>query len=730
MNNLDFSLSDLIAGYVTSFDPERGEYGGFQLQTSDKRDFQIELTDMTYAQLIRNLGEPYKDCTVQMRSMLTPGRYLYVYGIFYPETEQNFFNAKQIVFVGRSEHEYLFEKPDWWIKQIKELGDFYLQSQFGEGEIDYEQYRTSLSLIGAKDGSTRQETDTISRLVYGFASAYMLTGDERYLEAATKGTEYLHDNMRFLDKGEEICYWYHGVDVKPDGSKQKVFASEFDDDHHAIPAYEQIYALAGPTQTYRLTGDPQIKRDLDLTINLFDKHFLDKSEHGGFFSHIDPITLSADCPSLGKNRAKKNWNSIGDHAPAFLINMYLATGEQRCADFLEYTFDLIEEHFPCSENSPFVQERFNQDWTPDKAWGWQQDRAVVGHNLKIAWNVMRMNNLKPKEKYTALAEKIARIMPEVGSDRQRGGWYDVVERITRPDHTYHRHVWHDRKAWWQQEQAILAYQILAGTTGNSEQWQIARESAAFYNTWFLDNEAGGVYFNVLANGIPYLLEGDERGKGSHSMSGYHSFELAFLATVYNNLLITNKPIDLYFKPQPNGFPDNILRVQPDILPAGSIKISAVWLNDRPFYDFDPEQLTIELPTDLEEMRFKVRVMPTQISFDANLIEVAGGTATIVLKGTLDNSSTWHFQEVFDRAIAEPIKQILLDMRGLEHVSSNGIRAIAFNKQQMGDNVDIYLIQPSPAVREAISRSSFCDDVEIVESVESIPDVESSTAIGV
>ena len=38
--------------------------------------------------------------------------------------------------------------------------------------------------------------------------------------------------------------------------KTKVFASEFGDDYDAIPAYEQIYALAGPIQTYRITGDP------------------------------------------------------------------------------------------------------------------------------------------------------------------------------------------------------------------------------------------------------------------------------------------------------------------------------------------------------------------------------------------------------------------------------------------------------------------------------------------
>lgn len=94
---------------------------------------------------------------------------------------------------------------------------------------------------------------------------------------------------------------------------------------------------------------------------------------------------------------------------------------------------------------------------------------------------------------------------------------------------------------------------------------------------------------------PYLAGGNERGKGSHSMAGYHSFELAYLASVYTNLLITKEPMDFYFKPQSGGFENNILRVQPDILPPGSVRIDEVWINGLKYRDFDPEQLTVKLP---------------------------------------------------------------------------------------------------------------------------------------
>ena len=601
---VEFAFSDLIAGYVTNFDSGTDIFG---LKTTDGREFKAKLTPTSYAKLVQNLDEAYPDATGSIRSMLVPGRYVFTYGVFYPDS--SIFEAKQIVFVGRQADDYIFEKSNWWVDQVRSLANFYVKAQFGGEEIDYRNYRTTLSLSGVRSlVNFRQETDTISRMIYGMATAYMMTGEEIFLEAAEKGTEYLRDHMRFVDLDEGIVYWYHGIDVQGE-REQKIFASEFGDDYDAIPAYEQIYALAGPLQTYRINGDPRIMDDTEKTIKLFNDFFLDKTDRGGYYSHLDPITLYPLSESLGRNKGTKNWNSVGDHAPAYLINLWLATEKPEYADMLEYTFDTIEKRFPDYENCPFVNEKFFEDWSADQTWGWQQNRAVIGHNMKIAWNLMRMNSLKPKNTYVNLAKKIAEVMPAVGSDQQRGGWYDVVERALGEGEKNHRFVWHDRKAWWQQEQSILAYYILAGTLKEQEYHRLAREAAAFYNAWFLDTEDGGVYFNVLSNGIPFLASGNERGKGSHSMSGYHSTELCYLAAVYTNLLVTKQPMDFYFKPIPSGFPDNILRVSPDILPPGSIKIGSVEIDGKPYSDFDADKLFVKLPDSKERVKVKVNIVP-------------------------------------------------------------------------------------------------------------------------
>jgi mannose/cellobiose epimerase-like protein (N-acyl-D-glucosamine 2-epimerase family) len=606
MERMNFTFSDTIGGYVTHFDRQNKCFG---IKTSDGREYTAYLTPTAWGRIAQNLGESYIDATQRLAELLTPGQHVFAYGVFYPQGDGHKFEVKSFVFPGEAPDKYRHEEPDWWVAQIRSIADCYLKWQFGypENEINYHNYRTMLNLSGEKKPDDYlQETDTISRLVYGLASAYLLTGEDRFLEAAEKGSNYLREHMRFYDPDENLIYWYHAIKVTGK-REQKLLVSEFSDDYDCIPAYEQIYALAGPIQTYRITGDPRILKDAEMTVDLFDRFYLDK-EQGGYFSHIDPITLDPRAESLGRNRARKNWNSVGDHAPAYLINLWLATGEQKYADMLEYTFDTIEKYFPDYENSPFVQEKFHEDWSKDQEWGWQQNRAVVGHNLKISWNLMRMQSLKPKDEYVALAQKIAQLMPDVGSDKQRGGWYDVVERTLAEGEEHHRFVWHDRKAWWQQEQAILAYLILNGVLKEPDYLRHAREASAFYNAHFLDHDDGGIYFNTLANGLPFLM-GTERFKGSHSMSAYHSTELCYLSAVYQNLLIFKYPMDFYFKPMPGAFKDNILRVAPDILPPGSISIGKVWINDEEYTDFDADALTVKLPDTQEQVKVKVNIVP-------------------------------------------------------------------------------------------------------------------------
>ena len=204
---------------------------------------------------------------------------------------------------------------------------------------------------------------------------------------------------------------------------------------------------------------------------------------------------------------------------------------------------------------------------------------------------------------------------------------------------------------------------------------------------------------MLANGLPYLL-GTERLKGSHSMSAYHNTELCYLAAVYTNLLWTKQPLDLHFKPRADGFKDRILRVSPDILPPGSIKIESVTVNGQPWSEFDAEKLTVTLPPAGEECTVKVRVASALETFESD-VQVSDGTASITLTGKLDETVASTLERDLQRALSSNPQRVVLRAEGLESISSAGARALLFLRQKLPfENADLYIVGAKPEVAEA------------------------------
>ena len=399
------------------------------LETADGRRFDVTLTGDTSAEMVRNLGEPYADASGTVGELLTPGRHLFAYGVFYPEGGGHTFEAKRLVFLGRNVGEYNFEKPTGGSTRSDQLAQFYRRAQFGTGPIDYRDYRTIIHLGGDKTDNHLQETDTISRLVYGFASAYLLTGEDRFLEAAEEGTAVPARAHALLRRRRR-----HRLLVPRHPGRRRPASRSCSPPSSAttttsIPMYEQIYALAGPIQTYRVTGDPRILDDADAHDRPV-RQVLPRPRAGRLLLAHRPDRRSTRAPtSLRHNRARKNWNSVGDHAPAYLINLYLATGEQRVRRLpgahLRHDRRALPGLRATARSSRSSSSRTGATTT---TWGWQQNRRR---------RPQPEDRLEPDAHAVAAAQGQLRrpgrarsptIMPAVGSDQQRGGWYDVVER--------------------------------------------------------------------------------------------------------------------------------------------------------------------------------------------------------------------------------------------------------------------------------------------------------------
>ena len=212
---MDFTFSDTIAGYG-----RRRTRPTRTLHAADDRRPRVRGRSSPRTTVRRGDPQPGRGLHRRHRPDARHARpraaILFAYGVFYPEGGDHVFEAKHIVFVGRTPHEFVFERPDWWVSQIREIARLLPASaQFGPtATIDYRNYRTQHHARGRQARrATRQETDTISRLVYGFATAYLLTGEDRSSKPPRRAREYLRDHMRCFDADEDIVYWYHGIDV-------------------------------------------------------------------------------------------------------------------------------------------------------------------------------------------------------------------------------------------------------------------------------------------------------------------------------------------------------------------------------------------------------------------------------------------------------------------------------------------------------------------------------------
>lgn len=652
-----FSQSMTLLGKVTNVNVKDAS---FTLRCRSGDTFLVQASPQTNYNVLRNLDglsrdrvptpqnfNPGDGVSEMLRKYVQPDEIVLIYGIYQEHDGKKQFQASTITLAHYEKGRYIFEESHWWLAQISRLADEWLDDLFGDRRTyqmdDFaEFYQTNLNIFGLPMQDDQvQECATLSRLIYGLSSAFLLTGNQRYLMAAKAGVRYQRYTFRTLSHDGKGCFWSFGKRKIRDRGAKIVVASENSDDRDTIPLYEQIYALAGLAQYYRITQDWEVLEDIQRTVHSFQRFYLDSVKNGfsglgGYFSHVDYATLRPDSEVLGDNRSRKNWNSIGDHIPAYLVNLILALdplprgGNGRdeieeflctCRTILDTTARLILEKFPDPDPKvPFVNERFHADWTPDQKWRWQQNRAIVGHNLKIAWNLTRVSHyyraLADEERhrnkdndaqqheilatdFLNLAKKLGDAMAIYGLDQVRGGCFDAVEREPQPD-VPTEFTWGNTKDFWQQEQGILAYLILFGATQEYRYLDLAREMEIFWNACFLDHDNRGIFFRVNDNGHP-IIEGSYGQKGGHSVSGYHVFELNYLAHIYTRSFV-RPMIDpneeganfcLFFCPDKKT--ERItLNVLPDFYSPDTIEIAGITVNGVPRDNFARENFQIEL----------------------------------------------------------------------------------------------------------------------------------------
>jgi anti-anti-sigma factor len=90
-------------------------------------------------------------------------------------------------------------------------------------------------------------------------------------------------------------------------------------------------------------------------------------------------------------------------------------------------------------------------------------------------------------------------------------------------------------------------------------------------------------------------------------------------------------------------------------------------------------------------------------------------AKITLSGELDASVAPQFRALIEQAAQAQAQRLVLMMQDLSYMASAGLRALAYAKQKMGQDVDIYMVGVQESVLETITMTGFHHSVTVLDS---------------
>jgi hypothetical protein len=262
-----FTQTMTLMGTVRQLDTTQNS---FEIECRSGDRLQIFVSTETVFSVLKNLDGLERDRVAnpqgfdpqspshKLNKYIRPSALIAVQGIYQEQEGRKRFDARFVHLLHPENGSYLFEETHWWLTQIARLADEWLDDLFGDRRTyrldDFaELYRTNLNIIGLPTDDSIQEMATLARLIYGLSSAYLLTGNERYLLAASAGVNYQRETFRSLSHDGRHCFWAFGKRRGRYGTRL-IEPSENSDDAGTIPLYEQIYALAGLAQYYRITN--------------------------------------------------------------------------------------------------------------------------------------------------------------------------------------------------------------------------------------------------------------------------------------------------------------------------------------------------------------------------------------------------------------------------------------------------------------------------------------------
>ena len=411
---------------------------------------------------------------------------------------------------------------------------------------------------------------TISRDVFGFSAAYLLSGEEKYLEAAREGLDYLLEHAW----DEEYGGWFSRLSQTgdPDVSRGK-----------NVPY--QLYTNVGPTLYYFVSGDERALSHVKESVRIRRTYAYDE-EYGGYY-----YGLNRDLSPRNRNKCKHaHFGYLGSLMP----DLCMATRDPELLDWAEELAQLSIERM--MDEYGWVGKDFSREWDYRPMNRDGRDVVSSGVELTAANAFLRLYQLTGNELYREHGVALGEQTMHCAWDSEQGGWIEYIER--QPPHQPQGSLY---VYWWIQCYGSFIQLQLYHITGDERYLDKFKIGAEFWNQYFIDKEYGGVFFSVSPNGSTRSST-----KGEVWKTSYHEMEHALLNYLYVNLYVNHQPVVLHFwLKDTQASTKHFVSLVED----PSVQIAGVKINGEPWTDFNAQERSVTLP-EASDVKMEVTLAPS------------------------------------------------------------------------------------------------------------------------
>ncbi len=457
-------------------------------------------------------------------------------------------------------HPYRYENY-WKDQALKDIIPYW--SKFA---IDHEHgaFYTNLDAHWQSFGDSSKYPSMISRHLFAYSVAYLLSGNDQYLKVAEDTKKYL------LSKAWDKEYggWYDLLNVS--GEPLQTSKSMF----------VQVYTITGLTLYYFITHDPEVLDYIERSNTLLESKGWD-SLSAGYYSVFNRDWTIKD--------STKSFSSVVPPVSGHLLYLYLATRQETYLNQAVRIMNTVQNKMR-DPDSGWVLESFTPDWKYINPHS-NENEINIGHNIEAAWMWLRLNLIKENARYGQAAIALADQLHRLAYKPASGIWPNALANDSSGQYTPYTY-------WWIQAYGLMFDLTLFKTTRSESFLNSFDQGAQLWDSGFVDKINGDTHFALWEDGRI-----KEDIKAGPYKASYHNMEHALLNHLYAALWVNCHPVILHFNIVKSKEGDLLY---PLPIEGDEYKITKVWIDDKP-YPVDPgNNLYIRLPS-LNNARIKVKL---------------------------------------------------------------------------------------------------------------------------